>query len=56
MKIIGLWAKMLYDTLKMGGSLAPKKKLPITKAIEPMSVIPHKTPPFIFMLVWEPFI
>ena len=27
MKIIGLWAKMLYDTLKMGGSLAPKKKI-----------------------------
>ena len=27
MKIIGLWAKMLYDTQKMGGSLAQKKKV-----------------------------
>ena len=26
MKIIGLWAKMLFDTLKMGGSSAQKKK------------------------------
>ena len=56
-KIIGLWAKMLYDTLKMGGSLAQKKKiLLITKAIEPMSVIPQKAPPFIFVSVCEPFI
>ena len=45
MKIIGLWAKMLYDTLTMGGSLAQKKKkkLPITKAIELMSDVSYPT-------------
>ena len=58
MKIVGLWAKMPYDSLKMGGSSTQKKKkkLLITKAIEPMSIIPHKAPPFIVVSVWEPFI
>ena len=57
MKIIGLWAKMRHDILKIGGSSAKKKKwLLITKVIEPMLVIPHKAPPFIFVSVCESFI
>ena len=53
MKIVGLWAKMLYDTLKMRASSAKKRKKKKKKkeVIEPMSVTPHKAPPFIFVFV-----
>ena len=48
-KIVGLWAKMLYDTLKMRASSAKKRKK--KEVIEPMLVTPHKAPPFILVFV-----
>ena len=54
MKIIGLWAKMIYDTLKLWASSAQKKEKKERKKegdrID-VIVIPHNAPPFIFVSV-----